>query len=206
MLRLAVDDRFTVWLNGHEVGGGANWRAPERFEVKPWLRPGANLLAVRAENRPAPVTANPAGLLAGLEIELEGGGRLTVGSDAAWRASQTEAAGWREAAFDDAAWPAARATAPYGEGPWGTLDPEERSVPPCALGWADELRVIYALWPRPVRVRGLRSGATYAVTFFDPVTGEKTPAAPAVIGADGLWRCPPPGHGHDWVVALQRAR
>ena len=206
VLRVAVDDRFTVWLNGQEVGGGANWGAPERFEVASRLRPGRNLLAVRAENLPARVTANPAGCLASLEIRLQGGGRLSIVSDATWRASKTEAASWREPVFDDAAWPAALATAHYGEGPWGQLGQEDRSVPPCALGLADELRVIYALLPRPLQVRGLPPGASYAVTLLDPVTGEKTKGAAAVIAADGTWRCPPPGHGHDWVVLLRHKR
>ena len=83
MLRLAVDDRFTAYLNGQRVGSGADWMAGSEFAaVARLLHPGRNVLAVRAENAPGPKNANPAGLNVVLEVTLAGGEKLVVRSDA----------------------------------------------------------------------------------------------------------------------------
>jgi len=203
VLRITADDRFTVWLNGQEVGSGANWMAPERLDVTPTLRPGANLLAVRAENCLAPVTLNPAGLNARLSIELAHGLALAITTDASWRACRSEADGWRTADFDDAAWPAALVTARYGEGPWGLPGREDPLFAPQACGLGDRLRAVYALVSRPLVVRALRPNAVYRAGLFDPVTGDSTPMAPLRTDAAGEARLEPPAHGHDWVLRLE---
>jgi Protein of unknown function (DUF4038) len=98
---------------------------------------------------------------------------------------------------DGAAWAEpAKAAAP------GDPDPPPG---PQACGVGDRLRVVYALDPRPVAVRGLRPMSSYRVTHFDPVTGERTPAPAATTDARGEWRCDPPRHGHDWVLLLELA-
>jgi hypothetical protein len=202
-LRITADDRFTAWLNGRDLGSGASWKTPVVLDVTAALQPGANLLAVRAENCQAPVTLNPAGLNARLTLELGDGTTLAVVTDAAWRASRTEVEGWRTVGFDDAAWPAALVTARYGEGPWGVLDQEEPLFAPQACGIGNRLRVVYVLASRAVVVRDLRPNATYQGTVFDPVTGERTPPAPLRTGAGGEVRLEPPAHGHDWVLLLE---
>jgi hypothetical protein len=200
VLRIAADDRFTAWLNGKELGSGANWGAPERLDAAAALRPGANLLAVRAENAQAPVTLNPASLTARLTIEFTDGTSMVVSTDAAWRAAQSEAEGWRTAEFADAAWPAALVTARYGEGPWGILDREDPLFAPQACGLGERLRAVYVVVPRPIVVRALRPNAPYRVTLFDPVSGARTPASSLRATAEGELRQEPPAHGHDWVV------
>ena len=74
VLQIAADDRFTAWLNGAPIGTGEGWEKPGRFAVGAALRPGLNVLAVKAENLPGPAHANPAGLIAGLAIMGAGGG------------------------------------------------------------------------------------------------------------------------------------
>ena len=64
------------------------------------------MLAVRAENRPAP-SKNPAGLIARLAVTLADGRQLVVVSDGSWRAENELRPQWEQAAFDDAAWKAA---------------------------------------------------------------------------------------------------
>ncbi len=86
----------------------------------PFLQAGANVLAVRAENRPAP-SSNPAGLIARLAVTLADGKPMVVVSDGSWRADNELRPQWEQTAFDDAAWKPAAVSAPFGGGPWGKI-------------------------------------------------------------------------------------
>jgi hypothetical protein len=121
-LAIAADDQCTVWLNGQELGSHGDWRNVRRFEqLTARLKPGRNLLAVRAENVQADVPKNPAGLITGLRVELNDGRLLEIRSDVQWRASKKAPAGWEQLAFDDSSWDAARIAAKYGAAPWGKI-------------------------------------------------------------------------------------
>ncbi len=50
----AVDYRATVWVNGREVGHNRGGHVPFYFDIRPYLRPGENRLAVRVEDRQDP--------------------------------------------------------------------------------------------------------------------------------------------------------
>ena len=201
--RLAVgaDDRFTAWVNGKEVASGGGWAAPEPIDVAAALRPGRNVVAIRAENAQAPVQLNPAGLLAALEVEPEGGPAIRVGTDNQWRSSREERAGWRDPTFDDASWSSSRELGPPGMAPWGAIGARE-SFPPLCLGQPDGPRVCYLLDDRPVVLRGLAPGKAYKVLEFDPVSGATREAGALTADASGVARREAPGHGHDWVIAL----
>ncbi|NQT86157.1 hypothetical protein HQ560_05290, partial [bacterium] len=110
-LSIAVDDACEVFLNGVRVGANETWQRAVVLSVA--LRPGKNVLAVRAENRPAP-TKNPAGLIARLAMD----NGKTIVSSASWRTAKEEQAGWQQAGFDDSAWASAIMAAPFGGGPW----------------------------------------------------------------------------------------
>ena len=121
-LRIAADDACEVFINGARLGAHETWQRATAFVAeKGIVRPGRNVLAVRAENRPAPVTANPAGLIARLTVVLDDGRRLTVTSAGSWRAAPDAPAGWERPEFDNSAWPQAAVAAPYGGGPWGRI-------------------------------------------------------------------------------------
>jgi hypothetical protein len=62
-LRISADDAFSAWINGQAIGSGADWRAGSQFDVARHLRPGRNVIAVRAGNNPVALPANPAGLI-----------------------------------------------------------------------------------------------------------------------------------------------
>jgi hypothetical protein len=84
-------------------------------------------------------------------------------------------------------------------------DPKEDPLfAPQLCGIADQLRVIYAIAPRAVMVRGLRASARYAATYFDPVTGLRSAAPLLTADANGGARVEPPPQGHDWVVTLKK--
>jgi hypothetical protein len=201
-LRVSADDRFSVWLNGRELGSGADWSTPTTIDAAAALRPGPNLLALRAENGKAPVIQNPAGLNAALDIELADGSQQSIRTNAQWQAAKTAADGWTSQEFDDSAWPAALVTAAYGDLPWGRLNAERLDRVPQGCGIGDRLRLCYVPESRTVALRALRPQATYRVTRFDPVTGQRQASGEITVGADGQWRCQPPPHGHDWVLLV----
>ena len=80
----SADDQFSAKVNGTDVGrsGGAeSWKTGKQFDnVAKLLKPGKNVLTIVAENMPAP-TANPAGLIAKLEVQFTDGAPLTIISD-----------------------------------------------------------------------------------------------------------------------------
>jgi beta-galactosidase/beta-glucuronidase len=50
----AVDYASTVWVNGNEVGHHQGGHVPFQFDIAPYVRPGANRLTVRVEDRQDP--------------------------------------------------------------------------------------------------------------------------------------------------------
>jgi beta-galactosidase/beta-glucuronidase len=50
----AVDYRTTVWVNGREVGHNRGGHVPFSFDVAPYVRPGANRVTLRIEDRQDP--------------------------------------------------------------------------------------------------------------------------------------------------------
>jgi hypothetical protein len=203
-LTIAADDKFTVWLNGKELGGGANWREPMRIDVTKELKPGRNVLAVRAENVASNVTANPAGLSIFLSLVYPEAD-TEVETDSTWRVSKEVAEGWLGPAFDDSGWKPALVTARYGEGPWGRFADGGGRAEPQACGIGDRLRVIYMIDPGTLTVKGLRAGASYKVIWFDPVAGMRT-----AWGVDKSFLTSrsfiSPSGDHDWVLLLERMK
>ncbi|MFC9648488.1 alpha-L-rhamnosidase [Streptomyces sp. NPDC056937] len=120
-LVVTADDGYTAYVNGVRVahaeayGPAENWKRPAVVDVTGHLRPGAQVIAVSATN----ATVGPAGLLGLLELTTADG-TTVFATDGGWRTTDREPAGdWLTAAYDDAAWPAARTLAAWGSGPWG---------------------------------------------------------------------------------------
>jgi hypothetical protein len=204
-LRVSADDWSEAWLNGKPLGVIEDWHIGRQFNhLAAFLKPGLNLLAILAENKPTSGPANPAGLIVRLEIRFTDGETLRLTSGAEWRCSRTQAADWNQPAFNDSSWPTAMVLAPFGDGPWGRLsEPDRAASTPQATGLT-ALRVIYVPDPEPVTVRSLAPGIRYQATCFDPVSGETTSLGPIEPDLSGLWSCPPPrGQGHDWVLVLR---
>jgi hypothetical protein len=212
-LRISADDQFAVRLNGENVGasnaGELTWKTAKQFnDLARLLKTGTNVLAVRAENMPA-AGANPAGLIARLEIRFADDESLKMLSDGAWRSAQDEAPGWESPDFDDNAWEKALVIGKYGDGPWGPIDPSRDSdiYGPQSTGIPGVVRIIYVPESDPIVVRNLGRFANYAATLFDPVTGSQTRLAPIKADAAGSLTFPPPaGNDHDWVLILEAAR
>jgi hypothetical protein len=198
-LRVAADDQFAAQLNGMALGGGEDWHAPQSFnDIARLLKAGTNDLAITAINKPAS-GANPAGLIASLDIEFADGGALRIASDATWSCAKSEAA---------ETWTNAMIAARYGEGQWGEFDGQNNGVDgPQSTGIAGVVRLIYAPRAEPVEVRNMGSLALFTARRFDPVTGVTTPFGEIRSDENGRWTClPPVGLNHDWVLILEEKK
>lgn len=204
-LRVGADDRWNAWVDGRQVGAGNGWAGGGEVDIAPFLAPGRHALAIRAENVAAPVPANPAGLFAVVRIAYADGSAEDIVTDGAWRSAAAEAPGWRDAGFDDAAWPLAADLGAFGMAPWGTPKPR-RPFPPLLFGRADGPRIVFSLEPAPVVVSGLEPGRNYAVTRFDPAAGTTRDGGTVRADAAGHATVADPGDGHDWVAAVAPAR
>ncbi|HSV74731.1 MAG TPA: DUF4038 domain-containing protein [Chthonomonadales bacterium] len=79
-------------------------------------------------------------------------------------------------------------------------------APPVGLGRGNGPRVFYLLEDRPIILRQLEPGRTYAVSHFDPVSCEESVGGALTADRKGEARLPAPGHGHDWVALLHPAK
>ncbi len=92
-LRIVVDSRYQVWLNGRYVGQGPvpfrrPWLCVDTFEVQDLLLPGKNVLCVLAHFIGQPTetyTPDRAGILAQLDLEYADGSSCLLGSDETWK-------------------------------------------------------------------------------------------------------------------------
>ncbi len=125
----AADNGAEVFVNGTYVGTAAGFGDWYEVDFRHELRPGRNVIALRAVN--AGDQPNPAGV-AGVVLLLAADGRpvQALFTDAAWRTSPTEAPGWLAPDFDDAAWRPAAVLGRVGCAPWGDFGFLTWLVPP----------------------------------------------------------------------------
>jgi alpha-L-rhamnosidase len=114
-LVLTGDDTADAWVNGTQVSSSPrtvdSWKLGKAVDVTANLSTGANTIAIASQN----TSQSPAGVVA----KLTAAGTTVLLTDGSWKAGQTGPTGWQQPGFDDSAWVAARALAPYGSGPWG---------------------------------------------------------------------------------------
>lgn len=130
LLQVTADDYFTLYVNGSEVlaspTSGEAWRTIRVTDVRAHLHAGQNTVAVAAQN--AGTGPGPAGVVGRLDVRLADATTVDIATDDQWVAANSEHPGWETEAFDDSAWPAARAGATFGQGPWGNAP--SAPVPP----------------------------------------------------------------------------
>jgi hypothetical protein len=204
----SADDWFSAQLNGEKLGSDGNRPMGRQFDrLARLLKPGVNVLAIVAENKPANVPANPAGLIACLEIRFADGETLRLMSDATWRSAKSSAAGWDTTSFDDSAWSQAQALGLHGDGPWGKVGGQSEFDGPQAAGIPDTVRIIWVPRSEPILLSNLGSRAAWSATYFDPVTGSTKQLGTVKTDETGTWRTvPPASEDHDWVLVLEAKR
>lgn len=130
-LLLTADNEFTVFLDGHELGRGADWRELFDYNLTLLMSPGRHVLAVKAFN-----PSRFAGMLLGLRVELADGRCVEIKSDQNWRIAPEAAKSWKEMTKPSAAWPSATIVGALGASPW----------------WTEPVSVNAMLTPEPVKV------------------------------------------------------
>jgi putative heme-binding domain-containing protein len=113
-LEITADNRYTVWINGHNVGSGDDWSRMDRYDVQKHLVNGKNVIAVEAGN-----DGGPAGLVVRLTYAPSARPKTVLVSDGTWKSAQSADEGWQKVDFNDGKWKAARALGALGKaGPW----------------------------------------------------------------------------------------
>jgi signal transduction histidine kinase len=114
-LVMTVDNEFTLYLDGRELGRGAEWRELFIFDLTQLLTPGRHVLAVNCYNG-----SFSAGMLFGLRVDLADGRSIEVKSDKGWRIVPDGVRRWEKRTEAQPNWPAATIKAPLGGSPWWT--------------------------------------------------------------------------------------
>jgi hypothetical protein len=131
------DNSFELFVNGHKAGSGADSARPFVVDLKPWLKPGDNLIAVLATNTapepapapgatppaaPAPAPApNPAGLYVYARVRAVARRKERVMdfvSDRSWIVSEKQTGGWEQPTFDARGWTRANELGEGSIAPW----------------------------------------------------------------------------------------
>ena len=126
-LTVTVDNEFTLYLDGHKLGHGAEWRELFVYNVSRLLTPGKHVLAVNGVN-----STGYAGMLFGLQVQLSDGRKFEVKSDTSWKIIPNEVSGWETKTEALSDWPAATIIAPLGGLPWW-VQPVNVNVMPASL-------------------------------------------------------------------------
>ena len=124
---VAADNSFELFINGEEAGKGRQVQMPEVIDVAARLKPGRNVIAIRALHTRA---GSPAGLIAAIRVEFASGDPLLFSTGPAWRAAEKAPDGWQQPDFRDSGWVAAKDLGSYGMQPWGEVGfSQERFLP-----------------------------------------------------------------------------
>jgi putative heme-binding domain-containing protein len=108
---------LTLFLNGEQIAEIENFSPLFRLEVGRYLKPGENLMAVRATASPG-----PSAFFLELNLESEGSGARRMVTDSSWLAVNQEFKDWDKLSFDAANWPRVAAFGPVAPEQRGELD------------------------------------------------------------------------------------
>ncbi len=182
-LAITADNIYTLCVNGEQVGSDSEWTNIEVYDVTSRIKPGRNVIAVKATDPGADIGA----LLVECAVTYADGSALIVGTDKTWKMSPDEAPGWTSADFDDSRWAAPKEIGKPPIAPWGGLEhpslvPKAR-METVAVYWpkvanpGDTLKVVCKVRPEsriavdsPVCLRVLSEGATVCEQWIEPDT------------------------------------
>lgn len=116
-ITIACDDAHRLWVNGHDLGSGTDWKTPRTYDILAHLKPGGrNVIAVEGWN-----DAGFAGMALRFRATLKDGKKLLVVSDANWLCIGEAPEGWQNPDFAASSWPKAVVIAKMGAAPWGEI-------------------------------------------------------------------------------------
>ncbi|KAF8182033.1 lectin [Pholiota molesta] len=168
---IAVDDIYTFFVNGQQIGVGNLYTQAARYCVP--LVPDCNVFAIEGQN--GGTVPNPAGALAAIQIRYTDGFTETIVTDNEWHGVTGAPAGFEQVAFDDSKWPAA-----VMQGPWPATAPWSNTIaiPPATSDPGPNLKAANWIWTNevsggiaPVGLRSFRKTVTLpAGQFADTIT------------------------------------
>ncbi len=123
-LVMTVDNEFTLYLDGRDLGRGDEWHELFDYDVTHLMSPGTHVLAVKAYN-----SASYAGMIFGLRIDLANGMAVEVKSDRSWRMVPEGTKGWEKRTRAPKTWPEATVIVPLGSDPWKEMPLRVNSMP-----------------------------------------------------------------------------
>ena len=112
-LRMGADNFFTLFVDGQEIGSGADWRTLIEYDLAELLTPGTHVLAVKAVN-----DFDVAGVMMGLRVELADGRSIEVFSDAGWCVVPVAEPNWTKHLNARPTWSAATVVGGINTYPW----------------------------------------------------------------------------------------
>jgi alpha-L-rhamnosidase len=125
---IAADDLVKLFINGKSVGSHKGWQPAKTIDIKDQIQTGRNILAVAAANNGQ--SANPAGVIAAVVIEMQDGQKKIICTDGQWLASQKAQDQWMTPNYNDATWAKAEVIGDYGRQPWGQIKTMQTILPP----------------------------------------------------------------------------
>ncbi len=123
-ITISCDNEYILYLNGKEIGRGANWQSAQTYEVT--LPVGRNVIAVRGRDM-----GGVAALLTEIRYDAH-----RIGTDRKWKISLSAPQGWEKQDFSDTTWPRATEHALFGQGTWGSQVAGFPSDTPARWIWA----------------------------------------------------------------------
>ncbi|MEY4916712.1 MAG: hypothetical protein RL616_625 [Verrucomicrobiota bacterium] len=127
MLRISVDNGYTLFLDGREIGRGAYWRSVTEYDVSQLMYPGPHRIAVEGFN-----DGQEAGMIFGLHIELRDQPMIDVVSDASWWVVPESKRKWTNTKNALPGWHSAIVAGPMRQHPW-EIWPVSLAVGPALL-------------------------------------------------------------------------
>lgn len=116
VLKVACDNKATIYLDGKSIGENASWNEPTAIDLSKLLKAGRHLLAIRGANE-----GGQAGLIATLELIFAGGKKQTIATDPAWTVSTKEVADWNKLEANPGGFVTAASLGKHGVQPWGAV-------------------------------------------------------------------------------------
>ncbi|MGD9721035.1 MAG: c-type cytochrome [Pirellulales bacterium] len=116
VIQIACDDSYELYVNGHHVGSGKNWKALDVYDITKQLVVGQNTIAVKAVNS----TTGSAALVARVAVKEQGNTHVEHSTDASWKTALKDFPQWQKPRFADTQWLSARSFGALGATlPWG---------------------------------------------------------------------------------------
>uniref|UniRef100_Q01V09 alpha-L-rhamnosidase n=1 Tax=Solibacter usitatus (strain Ellin6076) TaxID=234267 RepID=Q01V09_SOLUE len=112
---IGADNTADVYLNGEPIAVESKLPLPHAVDITHLVRPGENVIAVRATHSRAD---RPAGLIGGVRVEFASGDPVLLQTSNQWRTVAKPDPGWENPGFLDAAWQASKDLGAFGMAPW----------------------------------------------------------------------------------------